>query len=86
MLDKPAESAPKRRITITSAPGPITSAPEASEASRWAEVPPSRSMTGGAGGGAAASGAAGNEAVGSSSFRAISRSARIFCEGEDEDE
>lgn len=78
MLDKPAESAPKRRITIA--------ASEASEASRWAEVPPSRSMTGGAGGGATASGAAGDEATGSSSFRALSRSARIYCEGEEEDE
>jgi hypothetical protein len=79
MLDKPPESAAKRRITITSAPGPFGAA---SEASRWAEEPPNRSMTGGAGGGAA-----GDEAVGSSSFRAISRSARIFCEGEEgEDE
>ena len=86
MLDKPTESAAKRRITITSAPGPLASVPEASEASRWAEVPPSRSMTGGAGGGAATSAAAGDEAVGSSSFRALSRSARIFCEGEEEDE
>jgi len=68
-----AGPATKRRITISSAP-----ASEASEMSRWAagsEPMPSRSNTGGAGGGA----------VGSSSFRALSRE-EPYGEGELEDE
>ena len=67
MLDKPPESVAKRRIVIGGEP---------SEASRWAEEAPNRSMTGGAGG---------DPSVGSSSFRALSQ-ARLFCEGEEEDE
>jgi hypothetical protein len=58
---KPPESAAKRRITLN---------PLASEASRWAAEPPNRANTGGAGGGSSVS----DTAVGSSSFRALSRS------------
>lgn len=70
MLDRPPESVAKRRITTSS---------EASEASRWAGEPPNRANTGGAGGGNVS-----DTAVGSSSFRALSR-ADFGAELEDED-
>ncbi len=71
MLDKPPESAAKRRIAVSSG--------EASEASRWAAEPPNRANTGGAGAGNVS-----DTAVGSSSFRALSR-ADFGAELEDED-